>query len=296
MRLNGKQSYNNMKTTSLQLLTIAGLLFLASCGEKAKKTEAAVEETVMKVSKAPVYDTNDPKSILASVAHAHGGWNDLWKKGDVEYTYDYRYPSNGKADVSTERYIFNSEASYGKYSQHQINVMPDKEGEVIQYYDGEQTVVMVDGKKSEDSQFIGLGNFLRTANYYWFTMPYKLNNKGTIAKYMGAEEYNGTTYDKVHVTYDAEVTGKEQNDIYILYVNPETKLVDRFYFSLPFLGVEEPVIIANYEYEDIDGQMISTKRSYFMPNKEGYAEEPSIVQTLSDIKFGNGFTEATLMQ
>lgn len=283
-----------MKTLSLKLLTITAFLFLASCAQKAKKAETTVIEAVEEVSKAPVYDTNEPMTVLAAVAQAHGGWNDLWKKGDVEYTYDYR--SNGKADVSTERYIFNSEASYGKYSQHQINVMPDKEGEVIQCFDGKETLVLVNGEKSEDPQLVGTGDFLRRANYYWFTMAYKLNDKGTVAKYLGQEEYNGKMYDKVHVTYDPEVTGKEQNDIYILYVNPETKLIDRFFFSLPFLGVEEPVIIANYEYEDIEGQMISTKRSYFMPSEQGYSEEPNLVQTMTNVKFGNGFTEETLMQ
>ena len=60
--------------------------------------------------------------------------------------------------------------------------------------------------------------------------------------------------------------------------------------------VNEPVIIANYNYEDIDGQLVSSKRTYFLPSEEGYSEDPSIVQTLTNIKFGNGFTEETLMQ
>lgn len=285
-----------MKTLSLKLMTLLVLFLVTSCAEKVKKTEKASEEIAVKVPEAPVYDTNKPETILAAVAHAHGGWNDLWKKGDVEYTYDYRYPANGKADISVERYIFNSEASYGKYTQHEINVMPEKEGEVVQCFDGKETVVLANGKKVENPEVLATGDFLRRANYYWFTMPYKLNDKGTVAKYLGQEDFNGTTYDKVEATYDPEVTGKEQNDIYILYVNPETKLIDRFYFSLPFLGVQEPVIIANYEYEDIDGQLISTKRTYFIPSEEGYAEEPSLVQTMTNVKFGNGFTEETLMQ
>lgn len=285
---------NKMKTLNVKLFTITSILLLASCGQKAKKMDAAAEEISETVSNEPIYDTNEPKTILASVAHAHGGWNNLWKKRDVEYTYDYR--AGDKADVSTERYIFDSEASYGKYSQHQINIMPNEEGEIIQCFNGKETVVMVNGEKTEDPQLLGVSDFLRRANYYWFTMPYKLNDKGTVAKYLGQEEYDGKVYDKVHVTYNPEVTGKEQNDIYILYVNPETKLVDRFFFSLPFLGVEEPVIIANYEYEDIDGQMISTKRSYFMPSEQGYSDEPNLVQTMTNVKFGNGFTQETLMQ
>ncbi|WP_420320049.1 DUF6503 family protein [Flagellimonas sp.] len=285
-----------MKTLRLQLFTVAGILLLASCGQKNKKVEMAPETVVEAVEKAPIYDTNQPKTMLAAIEHAHGGWNDLWKKGDVEYTYTYHSPANDKKDVSVERYIFSTEASYGKYSRHEINVMPETEGEVIQYFNGEETVVLVNGEKIEDPQANAVGDFLRKANHFWFVMPYKLNDSGTITTYQGQEEYNGTTYDKLHVTYDPEVTGKEQNDIYILYINPETKLINRFYFSLPFLGVNEPVIIANYEYENIDGQLISSKRTYFLPGEQGYAEDPSIVQTLTNVKFGNGFTTETIQQ
>ena len=89
---------------------------------------------------------------------------------------------------------------------------------------------------------------------------------------------------------------KEQNDIYMLYVNPETKVIDRFYFSLPFLGVNDPVFIADYEYEDVDGQLISTKRTYYLPNEQGaYEDDPSLVQTMTNVTFGNGFTVENLM-
>ncbi|MBT8264107.1 MAG: hypothetical protein KJN75_02105, partial [Muriicola sp.] len=109
--------------------------------------------------------------------------------------------------------------------------------------------------------------------------------------YMGQEEYNGIFYDKLHVTYDPEITGKELNDTYILYVNPTTKVIDRFYFSLPNLGVNDPVLIAHYEYEDIEGQLLATKRTYFLPDDKGaYSDEPSLVQTLTNISFNNGFT------
>ena len=245
--------------------------------------------------KAPVYDTSNPASILASIEFAQGGWGDLWNKKDVSYTYDYRY-ADGKADVSTERYIFANEASFGHYTQHDINAMPGAKGEVTQLFDGNTAKVMVGDTPIEDPAAIGGTEFLRRANYFWFVMPYKLNDKGTIAKYMGQEEYNDITYDKVEITYDATITGKEQNDIYVLYVNPDTKMIDRFYFSLPAMGVNEPLIIANYEYEDIEGQKVATKRSIFMPSPDGYSETPNLVQTLTNVKFGNGYTAETLMQ
>ncbi|TAI49511.1 DUF6503 family protein [Flagellimonas allohymeniacidonis] len=284
-----------MKTKGLKILALTSILFFASCVQKSKQADTQTETVVEEVDPAPIYDTSEPKTILKAVAHAHGGWGDLWNKRDVQYTYDYRQ-ADGKADISTERYIFSNEASLGKYTQHDINVMPGEEGEVIQCFDGKETVVMINGNKTEDAQLLGLGDFLRKANYFWFTMPYKLTNEGTIVTYQGQEEYNGTTYDKVHVTYDPEVTGKEQNDIYILYVNPTTKMIDRFYFSLPFLGVNEPVIIANYEYTNVDGQTVATRRTYFLPSEEGYSEEPNLVQTLTDVNFNNGFTVDNMME
>lgn len=286
-----------MKTQKLSAIFLTFTSFIIiGCGEKTKREVENVEmDSKEIIAMEPEYNKNVPETLLASVEYAHGGWKDLWSKKDVSYTYDYRYP-DGRADVSVERYIFSNEVSYGNYSQHDINAMPNSKGNVVQYFDGNSTQITMDGKQIKDPQALAIGDFLRKANYFWFVMPYKLNDQGTIIKYLGEEEHAGKTYDKVEVSYDSAITGKEQNDTYILYVNPETKLIDRFYFSLPFLGVNDPVIIANYEYEDIDGQMVATKRIYFMPNEKGeYGEQPNIVQTLSDVAFNNGFSEKGLM-
>ncbi len=277
-------------------LSVLAITAIISCAEKPKKEIQQVETIVKEIEKPPVYDTQDPQTVLAAIEYAHGGWNDLWKKGDVQYTYTYHNPDVNKTDISTERYIFDNEASYGHYTKHEINVMPDVAGEVTQCFDGEKTIVMIDDKKTDDPNGNAVGDFLRKANYFWFVMPYKLNDTGTIASFEGQEELKGTNYDKLKITYDPAVTGKEQNDAYILYVNPETKLIDRFYFSLPFMGVNEPVIIADYEYTDIEGQMVATKRTYFMPSENGYSESPKLVQTLTDVSFGNGFTTDNLME
>ena len=46
----------------------------------------------------------------------------------------------------------------------------------------------------------------------------------------------------------------------------------------------------------IEGQKVATKRSIFMPSPDGYSETPNLVQTLTNVKFGNGFTKENLMQ
>ena len=272
---------------------IATLLFLVilqlSCKQEPKDNNSFSTHTKL-VEQKPIYDTNKPKELLKMVAHAHGGWADLWKKKDVEFTYNYEITAENRADQSLERYIFDNEISYGAYNRHEINVFPKTKGPVVHLFNGDSTTVSLNGKLVDDGNVINLSDFIRRANYFWFTMPYKLNNPGTIAKYLGKEVHNNTTYDLIEVTYDAAVTRKEQNDIYILYINPNTKLIDRFKFSLPFAGITEPVILTDYSYKNVKGQMIATYRAYYLPNKDGsYTKEPSFIQTLENIRFNNGF-------
>lgn len=220
-----------------------------------------------------------------------GTWNKLWEQKDVEFTYSYLYPNEGVEDLSTERYVFDTEQSWAEYTKHEINVMPDKEGTVTQYYDGQAAFVKHNDDMMDDEEAVGLSHFLRKANYFWFVMMFKLDNPGANYEYQGQEPLNDITYDKVVVTYDPAVTGKEQNDTYILYVNPETKMVDQFYFSLPALGVNEPAIRMELEYEDINGLKLATKRDIYMPSEEGYSDTPNLVQRSTNVKFNNGFTE-----
>lgn len=279
---------------NLLLLAFSTSLIFASCADTTKNTETSTTVVEATEEKVPEYNADDPKSILAAVAYEQGGWNDLYDKRDVQYAYSYKM-GDGTEDISTERYIFDSEASYGMYTKNEVNAMPGTKGEVAQYYDGEKAVVMIDGKVVDDPEVTGGANFLRRANHFWFVMPYKLSDKGNIVKSLGQEQYNGVTYDKVEVTYDPAVTGKEQNDTYILYINPDTKMIDRFFFSLPAMGINVPAIAANYSYENIDGQMVATERTYFMPDADGnYSETPSIEQTLTDVKFNNGFTDENI--
>ncbi|MEL6141092.1 MAG: DUF6503 family protein, partial [Bacteroidota bacterium] len=175
----------------------------------------------------------DAKSteLVAALESVNGGWSKLRAQKDVEFNYVYDNKGQGK-DISTERYIFDGEYSWAKYQQHEVNVMPTSTGEVTQVYMNGKASIMLGDKMVEDPEAIGGTAFLRAANYYWFTMMYKLRDPGTKLEYIGQEAVDGVTYDKVNLTFNDAVTGKPQNDGYILYFNPETHLVDRFYFSL----------------------------------------------------------------
>lgn len=275
-----------------QILSIALMaILLANCSKPAETpvAEAPPEEPEEVII---TYDVNDASSIIQAVEATAGDWDNLWALKDVEFTYSYHSPADDKMDLSTERYMFDTEHSWAKYSRHEINVFPEQEGETIQCYDGkDKAEVSLNGEVLEDEEALGLSQFLRKANYFWFVMNFKLDNPGTVHEYMGQEEVNGTTYDKVKVSYESEVTGKPENDTFVLFVNPETKLVDRFLFSLPAWEVMDPVLLMEVEYTEMEGLMLPTLRRAYIPNDEGqYSETPNLVQTSSDIKFNNGFT------
>lgn len=115
-------------------------------------------------------------------------------------------------------------------------------------------------------------------------MMYKLQDPGTIFKYIGTENKNGMSYKKVSLCYDEKITKKKINDEYISYFNPKTHLIDEFYFSLPKMGFKKPTIRMTLEYEKIDGLYLATTRKiYDSKNKvRGH-------YTTEHIKFNNGF-------
>jgi len=235
------------------------------------------------------YPEKDAKALalIKAMYKVNGGWDKLASKSDVEFTYVYDNKAKGM-DISTERYIFDDETSWAEYSRHEVNVMPDQTGTVKQCLMDGKPMVSLNGESVANPEALGGAVFLRSANYFWFTMMYKLDDPGTVHKYLGQENINGINYDKVNLTYDPAVVGKEVNDEYILYFNPKTKLIDIFMFSLPAIDVNEPVLKMEVEYSKIDDIYVATKRVASFPDKDGnYA--PGLEQTTKDVKFNNRF-------
>ncbi len=233
--------------------------------------------------------TNNPTDLLKQMETKMGGWDKLWAQNDVEFKYNYIY-ADGKKDISTERYIFEGEHSWAKYTQHDINVMPGTGGVVVQSLVNNQSACSQDGTSVDNPEILGGTEFLRRANYFWFAMFYKMLNPGTIHKHLGRETADGVNYHKISVAYESDKTGKPQNDAYILYLNPETMLVDQFFFSLPAMGVNQPVLKMKVEYEKINGLLLPTKRWVYQPGPDGKpSADPFLTQTSTQLKFDNGF-------
>lgn len=230
---------------------------------------------------------NKAKDLIHKMEEVNGGWEKLSCKKDVEFTYIYRDMGKG-VDVSTERLIFDGEYSWAEYFIHEVNVLPETPGKVQQGMLDGNTRIELNGQHISNKEANQMSTFMRRVNFFWFAMMYKMSDDAVIARYLGNEDHNGTLYDKVSITYQSAKTGKELNDEFILYFNPESHLVDFFYFSLPAFGIGEPLLKMEIEYSVIDGIHVATTRNGYAPNQSGNYD--LIGQYISlGVEFGNNF-------
>ncbi|MGI9534270.1 MAG: DUF6503 family protein, partial [Thermodesulfobacteriota bacterium] len=197
----------------------------------------------------------------------------------------------GKSDISTERYIFDGELSWAEYTTHDFHVFPDQSGPVIQGYNGKESWVIINGKSVEDPQAVKLADFLRKTSFYWFAMMPKLLDPGINYSYEGKRNVKDIEYDLVKISYESGIG--DVSDTYLLYINPETHLVDQFLFTVLDFNITEPFLM-KVKYEEIDGVKLPAKRRATQSNWNGeILEDVWIDEIMTDIEFNNGFKRST---
>ncbi len=262
----------------IKILTGIISLFLISCGNDNKSNSGETKQTFQ----------NKGHELVYNMAQKVGDYSKLMDKQDVVYTYTYQTP-DGKQDVSTEKYIFNGELSYGAYTQHERSI-PQLDGLVEQGYDGEEYWVKHNGEVLNDEGLNKKVLFNRPTNFYWFTMMPKLLDDGLKYDYIGEKTINDKQYDVVKVTFDLGET--KPTDTYQLYINQKTGLVDQFLFTVADFNVLDTPLLMELEYEDIDGVLLPTHRKYKKSTWDAeVTEEPWINVTWTDIKFNNNLTK-----
>jgi len=200
--------------------------------------------------------SQNAEALVAEMIETLGGKKKFYALKNVTYDYDYNSPS-GTQLSNHETYVFHNELSYAKYSKHSM-LGPNGE-KVIEGYDGQNAWVTINGKLSNDAQAKGIARFMRKTNYYWFAMFFKLLDNGVNQTYKGSKTIDGKTYDIVEITFGDNVG--DAQDIYVLYINKKTKLVDQFLFTVMGMGRKDPLLL-QMDYETIDGIQVPSKRKY----------------------------------
>lgn len=230
---------------------------------------------------------DNPRALVERMVAEVGGIDKLYSLRDVEYTYTYHDLTGDNKDISLERYVFDGERSWAKYEVREKNVVPQMEGEVMQGYNGKESWMTINGALVDDPQLMNLCDFLRKTNYYWFTMMFKLLDPGVRYEYSGTKAVDGIEYDLIRITFGEEVG--DVQDTYLLYINPRTKLVDQFLFTVMDFGINEPFLM-KVEYEEVAGLKLPAKRKAVAADWDGVPKNDNWVAEISaNIKFNNGF-------
>ncbi|SIR29512.1 hypothetical protein [Maribacter ulvicola] len=255
-----------------------GILITSCKGEQSANKEAL---------KTPVV-TNKGQELVSKMLDKVGDYNTLRTKKDVLYTYTYQ-TADGKTDISTEKYIFDGELSYGKYELHE-RTLSDLEGTIEQGYDGKEFWLKQNGEILNDSIALKKVAFNRPTNFYWFTMFQKLMDKGVTYKYLGEETLNDIAYEVVKISFNFGES--KPTDIYQLYINKNTSLVDQFLFTVADFAVVETPYLMTLKYEEVDGMLLPTKRKYKKSTwKAAVNDAPWTTVNWSNIKFNNALNK-----
>lgn len=230
---------------------------------------------------------NKGHELVYNMVQKVGSYKDLINKKDVTYTYTYKTPDK-KTDISTEKYIFDGELSYGNYKKHE-RTLPKLKGTIEQGFDGNEYWLKHNGKILSDQNLLQRVAFNRPTNFYWFTMMQKLLDPALNYEHLGEKMLNEQNYDVVKITFSSE--DNKPTDIYQIYINKKTSLVDQFLFTVADFGVMSPKLM-QVEYEEIEGLLIPTKRHYKNSTwNADVSDEPWVEVTWSDIKFNTGITK-----
>ena len=256
------------------------LVLVTSCNSKNSEN---------KVDQSTAEHTNEGLKLVVELVGKVGSYKDLLRKNDVIYTYTYTTP-DGKADVSTEKYLFNGELSYGKYEKHE-RTLTNLPGIIEQGFDGEEFWLKNEGETIRDSIALNRVMFNRPTNFYWFTMFQKLLDPNLIYEYLGEQNINEISYDIVKISFEPK--DDKPTDIYQIYINKKTQLVDQFLFTVADFGVVEEPFIMQMEYEEVDGILVPSKRKYKKSTwNAAITQEPWITVDWTNISFNNGLTQS----
>jgi len=265
-----------MKNNILSII-ILSCLFI-SCNQKSKtkpKTEPVLEFQ------------NKGHELVYQMVEKVGNYKLLSSKKNVAYTFTYKTPDN-KTDITSEKYIFNGELSYGKYTKHQ-RTLPQLEGVIEQGYDGNEYWLKHNGEFLTDETLLKKVSFNRPTNFYWFTMMQKLLDPGLHYEFLGEKSINNQDYNIVKVSFTSK--NNKPTDIYQLYINKKTLLVDQFLFTVADYGKVSIPNLMRLKYENVDGILLPTQRQYKKSTwNADVSNDPWITISWYDIKFNTAIS------
>lgn len=163
------------------------------------------------------------------------------------------------------------------------NVRVDKADGTSIVYNGEQTAVIPDNASTDGARFD-----LFTWQYF-FAMPFKLTDRGTVWEEMGEQTLDSLSYNTSKLTFNTDI-GDSPDDWYIIYQDPETSLLKAAAYIVTFnadkeKAEENPHAIVYSEYTAVEGISFAKKWTFHNWNKVDGLGEKLGKATVSNIEF-----------
>ncbi|MEO1084260.1 MAG: hypothetical protein AAFY88_08460 [Acidobacteriota bacterium] len=142
--------------------------------------------------------------------------------------------------------------------------------------------VWLDGAALEGddrAQWLGNAYGAWINDVYWLVMPYKLLDPGVHLTYDGSEELDGTTYDKLKLTFEG--VGLTPGDTYWAYIDRETGLMGRWAYHLESFKEDQEATAWRWaEWQTYGDVKLSSKREKV---DDGAVRELGQIAVLDDL-------------
>lgn len=161
------------------------------------------------------------------------GGREAWE-GTRYLTFDFFGRRQHVWDRHTGRHRVSGETQEGEtfIVLHDVDDRGKAEGKV--YLDGEEATGERRAEMLEGAYAMWINDT------YWLIMPYKLQDPGVTLTYAGEETLNGSTYDKVMLSFSG--VGLTPGDRYWAWIHRDTGLMDRWAYHLESMEPDAPPV------------------------------------------------------
>ncbi|MEM9142509.1 MAG: DUF6503 family protein [Bacteroidota bacterium] len=267
-----------MKITScIPLICLSALL--VHCGDKKKNHSTDPSKSTHREEKrATKVSAKDGKGdlLLQKCIRAHGGL-ERWKSFQgLEYTLD----DNGKmvyqlTQLKDRRAYLKSKTYTVGYNGKVAWAIPDARG--------------VSGKSAA---------FYYNLDFYFIGLPFLLRDPGVNTEYDGRRTINGKEYESLRITFGSEV-GLTPEDIYYLYIDPGTHLLEILTYSISYFDPEKAAVNSAkvyFDYRNIQGLMMPHKMENFEWKDFTMGKSKNHLRRFSNIHFLDHIRDETVFE
>lgn len=254
----------DLKKTST-LIAICGLLFVFACKSEKKEEKPVIETQNKKKAVVLSPEQKQGKDLLRKCLNVHGGLQ-AWKSFEG---LEYNLSDNGKQVYQITN--LKDRRAYIKSKSYEVG------------FDGKVAWALPDAKEVSGKS----AAFYYNLDFYFVGIPFVLADPGVSATFAGQHEIEGKKYNALKITFGSGV-GFTPEDVYYMYLNPETHILEILTYSIAYFDRENAGINSAKVYsgwKEVQGILMPAKMENFEWKDGAMGKSKNHIRLFSDIKF-----------